>query len=233
MIDFKSYASSSTGNLYTVDDGNTKIILDCGLPWRQLQQALDHQTADIAGCLLSHCHFDHSKAAKAVMKGGIDLYTSRETAEVLKLEGHHRLHTVKPSQQFAVGTWEVKSFTVPHDVQNYGYLLENRQGERLLFAIDCRYIPHTFNSLHVVAIGCNYSKDLLLESAADGIIPRQVKNRILSDHMSLDTVCSFLEANDLSRVREIWLLHLSDNNADADAFKKAVQEVSGKVVHVA
>lgn len=51
--------------------------------------------------------------------------------------------------------------------------------------------------------------------------------------MSLETVKGFLAANDLSRVREIWLLHLSDDHSDAERFRREVMELTGKEVHVA
>jgi hypothetical protein len=51
--------------------------------------------------------------------------------------------------------------------------------------------------------------------------------------MSLETCKGFLRANDLSRVQEIWLLHLSDANSDAARFKREIQELTGKVVYVA
>jgi len=45
-------------------------------------------------------------------------------------------------------------------------------------------------------------------------------------------VLDFLRANDLSQVRKIYLLHLSDSNSDAKLFKLKVQEVTGKEVIV-
>lgn len=43
----------------------------------------------------------------------------------------------------------------------------------------------------------------------------------------------FLKANDLRHVQEIWLLHLSDGNSDADRFKREIQELTGKPVYIA
>jgi len=40
------------------------------------------------------------------------------------------------------------------------------------------------------------------------------------------------EANDLSKVREIWLLHLSDNNSNAERFKQEIQELTGRMVFI-
>jgi len=63
-------------------------------------------------------------------------------------------------------------------------------------------------------------------------VPPALKKRILKSHFSLENVKEFLKANDLSRVQEIWLLHLSDGNSDAERFKREIQELTGKMVFI-
>ena len=231
MIEFKSFASSSKGNLYTVSDGETRIMIECGLPWRDTKRALDFKTSSIYAILCSHAHLDHSRGAGKAMKAGIDFYTSNETIMALGLSGH-RVHAIKPLQQFRLNTWQVLPFSVPHDVDNLGFLLANEKGERFLFAIDCVYIPYRFRSLHTIAVGVNYSMDILRGNISNGLTDRAMKTRLIRSHMSLQTLESFLVANDLSQVRKIYLLHLSDSNSDAKLFKLKVQEVTGKEVIV-
>ena len=82
-------------------------------------------------------------------------------------------------------------------------------------------------------VEANYSLDLLKENVLSGEVDRAVKSRVLKSHMGLETLIDLLKANDLSAVVEIWLLHLSDSNSDAEMFKKRVMEATGKVVKVA
>ena len=42
-----------------------------------------------------------------------------------------------------------------------------------------------------------------------------------------------LKANDLSKVQQIWLLHLSDGNSDEKRFKREIQELTGKPTFIA
>ena len=51
--------------------------------------------------------------------------------------------------------------------------------------------------------------------------------------MSLENFIEFLRANDMSRVRQIYLLHLSDGNSDAEGFKRRVQQETGAEVYIA
>jgi len=248
MINFKAYASSSSGNLYTVDDGaRSKIMLECGLPWRKVREALKFQTSSIDGVLLTHSHKDHSRSIADAMKAGLDCYMSAGTAEALSLKAkpgqlrdnterlyHHRLHIVEPMKQFTLGSWTVLPFDTRHDdLDALGYLLVNRGGEKLLFVSDSFYVPYRFTDLTVIAVECNYSLDILNANVASGLVDRELKKRIMRSHASLQTVKDFLKANDLSKVEAIHLLHLSSDNSDEERFKREVMEIAGKPVYIA
>ena len=53
---FVPFASSSRGNCYLVDDGQTKVLLECGLSLKEIQRHLQHRLSDVAGMLLTHEH---------------------------------------------------------------------------------------------------------------------------------------------------------------------------------
>jgi phosphoribosyl 1,2-cyclic phosphodiesterase len=183
--------------------------------------------------LTSISYADHSKAVKDIMRAGIDCYMSRGTAEALGLSGH-RVHIIKAKQQFRIGTWAVLPFDTQHDVaEPLGFLLANQDGERLLYATDTYFIRYRFRGLTHIAVECNYSLDILRTNVEAGTVDKALKNRILKSHFSLENVKRFLQANDLSKVQEIWLLHLSDGNSDEARFKREIQELTGKMVFIA
>lgn len=233
MIEIVSYASGSTGNLYTVSDGLTTLLIECGLPWKKIQQLLQFKTSGIAGCLVSHCHGDHSKAARDVMKAGIDCYMSKGTMEALDISGH-RVKVAKAREQFSVGTWTVLPFETQHDAaEPLGFLLADQDGDKLLFATDTFYVRYRFQGLTHIMVECNYAADILRANVEAGTVPVELKNRLLKSHFSLENVKEFLKSNDLSKVREIHLIHLSDGNSDAARFKREIQELTGKMVYIA
>lgn len=232
MIEVTALASSSKGNCYRVTDGHTPLLLECGINYREIQKGLDFQMSDIAACLITHEHGDHCKSIKDVLKSGIDCYMSEGTAGAINVQ-HHRIKKVKAKHQFQIGTWTILPFDVQHDVSEpLGFLLANKDGEKLLFATDTYYIRYKFRGLTHLLVECNYSLEILNENIISGKVPPVMKKRLLRSHFSLENVKEFLKENDLSMVQEIWLLHLSDSNSNADLFKEEIQKLTGKVVHV-
>lgn len=226
-------ASSSRGNCYRVSDGSTPLLLEAGIRFKEIQQKLNFRLSEIAGCLVSHEHLDHSKAVKDIMKAGIDCYISQGTVEALGVSGH-RINIIKARQQFRIGTWKILPFETQHDAEEpLGFLLANRNGDKLLYATDTFYIRYRFQGLTHIAVECNYSLDILRANVEAGMVEPALKNRILKSHFSLENVKNFLKANDLSKVQEIWLLHMSDGNSDANRFKREIQELTGKMVFIA
>jgi phosphoribosyl 1,2-cyclic phosphodiesterase len=190
------------------------------------------QRLRLALYLTSTSYADHSKAVKDIMRAGIDCYISAGTAEALGLSGH-RVHIIKARQQLRIGTWTILPFETQHDAQEpLGFLLANQDGERLLYATDTYFIRYRFANLNVIAVECNYSLDILRANVEAGLVEPALKSRILKSHFSLENVKKFLQANDLSKVQEIWLLHLSDNNSNAERFKREIQELTGKMVFI-
>ena len=233
-MDIKVLASGSAGNCYRVSDGSTSLLLECGISVKQIRRGLGFGLTNVAACLVSHEHQDHAKAVADVLRAGVEVYTSPGTIKALGLE-HHRLRPVRAKETFKVGTWTVRAFETQHDAQEpLGFLLHSRtSNERLLYATDTYYIRYKFPGLTHIMVECNYAADILEANVKRGSVPEVLKKRLLTSHFSLDNVKEFLKANDLSQVREIWLLHLSDGNSDAERFKREVQALTGRPVYIA
>ncbi|MDU0329253.1 MBL fold metallo-hydrolase [Paenibacillus sp. 3LSP] len=233
MIDIQCLGSSSAGNAYRITDGHTALLLEAGFPYKQLQRALNFRLQDIDGCLITHEHLDHSKAAPDLMRAGINIYCSQGTADARQLAGH-RLKIIKALQPVTIGTWSILPFDIQHDVEEpLGFLLTNTAGDKLVFLTDTYYCRYRFAGLTHIMVECNYSLDIVNQRVAAGQLHPAQKKRLLRSHFGLEHVKGFLKANDISRVEEIWLLHLSDGNSDAERFKREIQEITGKMVMVA
>lgn len=234
MISIKPLGSSSEGNAYLIEDGRTRLLLEVGLRYKDIQRGVGFQMSSISAVLLTHEHGDHSRAVKDVLRAGVDVYASHGTWDALGLIGHHRAYPVEAQKPFTVGTWTILPFPVEHDVSEpMGFLLASQSGEKLVFLTDSYFCRWKFSGLTHVMIETNYSNEIVRANVSDGRVPKVVASRLLRSHMSLETAIEFLKANDLKGVQEIWLIHLSSTNSDEALFKRRVQEVTGKVVRVA
>jgi phosphoribosyl 1,2-cyclic phosphodiesterase len=236
MIEVTSFASGSHGNCYRITDGRTPLLLECGISINDILRNLKFGVSSLAGCLVSHGHNDHSKAVKDLMKFGVDIYLSQGTAEKITGLGpwRHRINIIKAKQQFRIGTWTILPFETQHDAaEPLGFLLANQAGDKLLYATDTYYIRYRFSGLTHIMVECNYAADILKRNVEAGAVPKELKSRILKSHFSLENVKRFLQANDLSKVQEIWLLHLSEQNSCEKRFKEEVQKITGKPTYIA
>lgn len=231
-------ASSSAGNCYAVSDGQTRLLLDPGIRYVDIRKGLWAATggfgvSGLAGCLVTHEHQDHAKSVRDILKAGVDCYMSSGTAEALGITRHHRVRPVEAMEQFRIGTWTCRAFDAVHDAaEPLGFLLASG-AEKLLYLTDSAYCRYRFEGLTHLLVECNHSWRILRENVANGTLDLGLKNRILRNHMSLETLLEFLKANDMSRVQRIVLLHLSDSNSNEAEFKAAVQAATGRPVYVA
>lgn len=234
MIDIKVLASSSSGNCYLIDDGETKLLLEAGISLKRIQKGTAYQVTSVAGCLVTHEHQDHSKAVNDLMGIGIDCYMSKGTAAAINAQDF-RCKEIMPNVIVDIGTWLIKPFDTRHDASEpFGYLLySNNTGERLVFITDSYYVPYKFADLNYIMVECNYSDEMLNRNFINGSINEARRKRIMRSHMSLENCKELLRANDLSKVKEIHLLHLSDENSVEDQFKKEIAALTGLPVYVA
>lgn len=231
MIGIYVIASGSTGNCYRVTDGTNVLMIECGLPVAKIKKAFDFKMSSVAGCLISHEHGDHSKAVKDVMKAGISCFMSEGTKTKLNVSGH-RIKPVKPKELFSVGTFKIMPFDTQHDCeQPFGFLIQSGE-DKLLFATDTYYLKYKFKGLTHIMIECNYSKKLLDENIENGSVPEVIRNRIVKSHFEIENLKEFFLSNDMAKVKEIHLIHLSSTNADPELFKSEIQKITGKPVYV-
>lgn len=216
---FQALASSSHGNAYIIDDGATRILIECGISFRRLQQLAGFQLTDISACFISHEHKDHARCYLDLLKNGMEVYASEGTAAALECEGITIMEEREPA---TIGTLEVMAFRVFHDAaEPFGFLVRSREdGDKLAFATDTVNLRYRFPGVTILAVECNYSSHILQRCTR---MPEKVRRRIENSHMEVDRLCGWLETLPLDDCREIYLLHLSDACADEGQFVHRVQ----------
>jgi phosphoribosyl 1,2-cyclic phosphodiesterase len=177
-------------------------------------------------------HQDHCCAANDIIRQGIPVYLNEATAESQELSGVH-VHIFK-EKQFGIGTLIIKPFPLVHDAPNTGFIIYSRKtGRKLVYITDTHYCRFRVPGMTHLMIECNYATDILEENIKAGRIDPSMRMRLLNSHMSLENVKKFLQANDLSKTENLYLIHLSAKNSDEERFKREIQAITGKETYIA
>lgn len=234
-MDLICLGSSSSGNCYILQNQNEALVIEAGVSLKDVKKAVDFNVSKIVGCLVSHEHSDHAKYVKDFLKARINVRMSEGTLRNVKYDESDFLPLFAESgKKFKIGGFTVLPFDVKHDAaEPLGFLIKHPEIGVLLFVTDSYFIPYTFAGLTNIMIEANYRLDLLQQNIDAGRIPAALRTRTLESHMSIDTCRDALLANDLSKVNNIILLHLSDGNSNAEEFKEDIRLATGKRVHIA
>lgn len=228
--------SGSAGNSYILetDDRSEALLIECGMRFDKIKQALGFNLNKVAGLLVTHEHKDHCKYVSDVLQAGIKVYASKGTHLAMQTFGRHASKIIIEGMPVTIGGFKVLPFNTKHDcAEPLGFLIRHAECGTVLFLTDSYYSPYLFPGLNNIIVEANYCQKILDERMIKKDSPAFLRDRVLMSHMSIDNCKDLLQANDLSAVNNIVLIHLSDNNSHARRFKAEVEQVTGKTVHVA
>ena len=200
----KCLASGSSGNSWILDDGEEILLLECGIPMKDVKIGINFQIGRVVGCAVTHSHVDHAKYITQYEGCGLQVYKPYEAVGDI---GYARF-----------GSFFIQSFPLVHDVPCFGFLISNPKMGRILFATDTEYIRYRFRNLNYVIVEANYANELLDDDLDDTV----KRHHVLRGHMELQTTIRFLKNNVDEHTRAVVLAHLSSDNANRDDFKTKV-----------
>lgn len=232
MMTLRTLGSSSAGNCYILDNGSEALVIEAGVSFRKVKEAMRFQTYRICGCIVSHQHNDHAKHIGKFIEAGIP------TLALSCVLSSHDINSpfassIEPGKGYKLGGYKIVPFNVRHDVPCVGYLISHPDMGKLLFVTDTMTLDYTFAGLNHIMIEANYADDILQGRIDRGEEHPCRKDRLFETHMELETTKHILKAHDMYDVENIILIHLSNDNSDADRFIMEVSQVTGMTATVA
>lgn len=225
----KVISSGSIGNCYLLENENETLLIECGVSIQEIKKAINFDVSKVVGCLCTHIHLDHSKSINEVMKLGIETYA---ISDVFKKTGFSVKsafqNEIEPGKTFQVGNFKILPFEVRHDVPCVGFLIDHEETGRFIFITDTNFCDYTFPNLNNIIIEANFCHDIIKKKYNRDNGMEFLKNRIFKSHFSLKDCKEMLLVNDLRKVQNIVLIHLSESNSDANRFVQEVKELTGK-----
>ncbi len=218
-MDILSYGSGSSGNCTVI---TPHIMVDAGINPRKIPQEVMRK---VDFCLITHEHGDHSRYIKAIRNYGIDVYATTGTLKKLKIKPDYRFHVVKG--EFKVKDWNILPFESFHDaVEPVNYLLQ-KDGLKIIYITDTSKAVCVVKGLTHIIIEANYDSDMLNKNLAEKVVSPILYTRVSVNHLCIRQTIDFLKLNDLSKVRKIYLAHISRNNGKPKQFVEAIQKLTG------
>lgn len=213
-------ASGSKGNCIYIECGRTRILVDAGLPKRDIRGRLARigvAPEDISAILVSHEHTDHVKGVGIMSRGfGTPVYITGRTlsATMGKLGNGLTVREFGPGEPFQIDDIYVEPFPTPHDAAEPVGFSFSYGGVKIGFATDLGYatklVIERLKGSDMLLVESNHDPVML----KDGPYPWLLKQRVAGKegHLSNDDAGRLLSMLIHPGLRHVVLAHLSETN---------------------
>ena len=240
MFKFCNLYSGSSGNCSFVETDNTKLLVDCGVSSKKLEEALNSigsSLNDINGILISHEHSDHIKGLATICKKyNIPIYANNPTFTNMKLNISEDIkYKFNTNEKFEIGDIKVFPFSIPHDAaEPCGFNLFH-DNKKITIATDIGHLDNkilkNLDESSFLLLESNYEPNMLKCSK----YPYMLKKRILgpNGHLSNDEAGFAISELLKQGVNNIMLGHLSEqNNFPELAYQTVMNSIISKNIDV-
>jgi phosphoribosyl 1,2-cyclic phosphodiesterase len=233
ILRFASIGSGSQGNATLVEKNNTRLLIDCGFSFTQIQQRLgrlERCAGDLTAILVTHEHGDHIRGvAMLARKYRIPVWMTPGTATQVDVSGISKLQLFNCHEPFIINDIEVNPYPVPHDAREPCQYVFTDGNSRFGLLTDAgsstRHIIESLSGCDALMLECNHDSEMLARST----YPQQLKARISGryGHLSNQQSMDLLSSLDCSRFQHIVAAHLSEKNNTPYLAREAL----GKALH--
>lgn len=234
MMRFASLGSGSSGNALLVENGSTRLLIDCGFSVREMKlrlQRLGLEPENLTGIVVTHEHSDHAGGVfRCARQFGLPVWLSGGTlkacgpeadgADCRIIDGHSALE---------IQGLQVIPYTVPHDAREPLQFVFSDGQHRLGLLTDAGEItPHICQMLsgcHGLILECNHDATMLANSSYPAALKRRIAGRL--GHLENAAAAALLARIDVSRLQHLVAAHLSERNNLPELAVSALSEVLG------
>ena len=234
MIRFCLLGSGSSGNAIYVEADGSKILIDNGLSYRQLESraaAADISLEGLKAIFITHEHADHVNGIGVLTrKVNVPVYMTPGTGDRLP-PSIGKLNNVKyfeAGEDIVLNGVRVGSFSISHDAADPVSFIVEACDTKLGIAADLGHptelVRQRLANSHGLILESNYCPDMLRRSS----YPPMIRQRINSDfgHLSNRDASKLLAHIVHDALRLVVLVHISEENNT----KELAQSVAAKAM---
>ncbi|MEI7902964.1 MAG: MBL fold metallo-hydrolase [bacterium] len=212
--------SGSSGNCTYVAAGDTRVLVDAGLGYRDTCTRLAElgTTLDsVSGVLFTHHHGDHCKSAGPIWRRhATPLYANELTSDSIDSTDRNTVfkwNIFETGSLVTVGQLQVETFSVTHDANDTVGFVITSGGVRLGVATDLGMatpmVVSKLSDCDALILETNHDPEMLLQSRR----PKGKITRIIgpSGHLSNEDAAKLLFRVLCPRLRTVFLAHRSSD----------------------
>lgn len=228
---YASLGSGSRGNATLIEAADQLVLVDCGFTIKEVErriQKLDRTVADVSAILVTHEHADHLKGvAPLARKYRLPVYMTPGTFRSRDLGNLHDLNFIEGFSSFSLGDLRVEPVAVPHDAREPAQFIFEYDGRRLGVLTDLgsisTHVEECYRDCDALVLEANHDPQMLVS----GPYPPSLKKRVGGPwgHLSNQQTAGFLQRIDRSRLRQLVVAHISQQNNSLERARAALDEV--------
>ncbi len=230
---FASLGSGSKGNATLVQAGQTCVMIDCGFSLKETEARLsrfDLDATELDAILITHEHGDHVRGAGPLSrKYDIPLWATRGTHSKAVLGKLPALNFLDVHQHFVVKDLAIQPYPVPHDAREPCQFVFSDGRQRLGMLTDVGMItPHIEAQLagcDALLLECNHDLQMLEQGPYPVSLKQRVAGRL--GHLSNAQTAALLNTVEHSRLKHLFIAHLSEQNNTPELACDALVEATG------
>ncbi len=232
MLQFCLLGSGSSGNALLVLSEKSKILIDNGLSFKQLElraRAIDQSLDDLEAVFVTHEHGDHVKGLGVLCrKRPVPVFMTEMTKELLpkSLGKLPQVVTFEAGETVVWSDMQLQSFSVSHDAGDPVSYVVRSQGTQLGLATDLGHLSGLvrtrLSGSNALIVESNYCPERLLR----GVYPPQIQQRIRGrlGHLSNQDMCSLISELQHDSLELVVLVHISENNNHPELVTKMARQ---------
>ena len=228
-------ASGSSGNCTYIETPKQKILVDCGLSGKKIQNLManiNRDIKDVDTILVTHEHGDHIHGLGVLARRHkIDIYANEATwrampSSIGKIEVEQK-NLFEMGYTLTLGDLDIQSFGVSHDAAATQFYSFHFEGKQFVMLTDTGYVSDRLRDQLRGADAYLIESNHDLELLRMGRYPWSVKQRILGDegHLSNDDGAIAISEMIGDRTKRIYLGHLSKDNNMKQIARDTAQDV--------
>ncbi len=224
-----SLGSGSKGNGTLIEQGQTRLLVDCGFSLRSTEQRLRQaglKGEQLTAILVTHEHSDHIQGvAKLARRYELPVYLTPGTGYALREEGLD-LRWLDLNTRVVIDELEVSPIAVPHDAREPCQFIFDNAQQRLGVLTDTGtitpWIIEQYARLDALFLEANYDPHMLAYGPYPGFLKARVGGNL--GHLSNQQAAGLLNMIDLEQLQHIAIAHISEKNNRPELARDALTE---------